>query len=186
MLKEILHERRSYRSFVPVEISDKVVHDLAYSAGLSASCFNNQPWNFIFVRDRDRLKLLFDAMSRGNEWTFDASMIIAVISRAEDDCKIHGRVYNLFDTGMATAYMMLRAWDLGLVAHAIGGYHENEVKEALNIPDDMQVITLLIVGKHTELPSRRLSEKQLHDEGHRPPRKSFEKYCFIDSYQKDQ
>ncbi len=183
-LREIIHKRRSYRSLVNVDISDEIVQDLAECASLSASCFNNQPWNYIFIRDEKQLELMQTAMSRGNTWTKGASMIIAVVSKEEDDCSVHGRIYNLFDTGMATAYLMLRAWDLGLVAHTIAGYSESKAKEILNIPDDMQLIALTIVGKHSEVPVGELSEKQLHDERKRPPRKSFSEFCHHNSYKK--
>ena len=57
-VKEAIKRRRAYRSLEPVEISDELIHDLAKSAGLSASCFNNQPWRFVFARDPKVLQRL--------------------------------------------------------------------------------------------------------------------------------
>ena len=62
---------------------------------------------------------------------------------------------------MATAFIILRATELGLVAHPIAGFDEDKVKEILGIPDDRRVITLVIVGKHMDTVSPVLSEKQL-------------------------
>jgi len=42
-LKEIIDKRRAYRSLAPAQITDELIEDLAGCAGLSASCFNNQP-----------------------------------------------------------------------------------------------------------------------------------------------
>jgi hypothetical protein len=51
-------------------------------------------------------------------------MIIAVFSQKDLDCiRRGGREYYLFDTGMATAFMILRAMGLGLVAHPIAGFN---------------------------------------------------------------
>ena len=86
-------------------------------------------------------------MSKTNAWIQTASLIIAVFSRPEDDCRIRGREYYLFDTGMATAFILLRATELGLVAHPIAGYDEKQVKNILDIPEEMKLITLVVVRK---------------------------------------
>ena len=80
---------------------------------------------------------------------------------------------------MATAFIILRATELGLVAHPIAGYKEDLVKEILGIPDDMQVITLLNVGKHSETISSLLSEKQVESEKERPERLSLEEFAYV-------
>ncbi len=121
-------------------------------------------------------------MSRGNEWTQYSSMIIAILSKKELDCDIKGREYFLFDTGMATAFMILRATELGLVAHPIAGFREAEVKNILNIPEDMKVITLVIVGKHSEEIKPLLTEKQAEAEAERPERLPLEKFAYYNKY----
>lgn len=161
-------------------ITDELIRDLAHAASLSASCFNNQPWRYVFVRDPQVLTNVCTAMAKGNQWTERASMIIAVCSRPELDCLIKDRVFNWFDTGMATALLILRATELGLVAHPIAGFRPLEVKPMLGIPDDMQLLTLVIVGKHTSVPDPVLSEKQLHDEVERPARLPLERIAYVD------
>jgi len=109
-------------------------------------------------------------------------MIIAVFSREDLDCRIKGRNYYLFDTGMATAFIMLRATELGLVAHPIAGYREDQVKEILGIPEDMRVITLVIVGQHSETISPLLSEKQVESEEERPERLPLEEFAYVNGF----
>ncbi|MEO0114835.1 MAG: nitroreductase family protein [candidate division WOR-3 bacterium] len=182
-VKTAIIQRRAYRSLEPVPIKEELVKDLAECAQLTCSCFNNQPWRFVFVYDPAMLKQLHSALSKGNEWCQFASMIIAVLSKKELDCQIKGRDYYLFDTGMATAFIILRATELGLVAHPIAGYDENKVKEILSIPDAMTVITLIIVGKHSDKINPVLSEKQVEAEKSRPERLPIEKFAFINQYQ---
>jgi nitroreductase len=170
-LMETITMRRAYRSLQPVAIDENMVRELATAASLSASCFNNQPWRFVFAYEKEALQKVKEAMSKGNQWTFAASLIIAVCSRRDLDCPNKGRELYIFDTGMATAFLILRATEMGLVAHPIAGYDEDKVKEALAIPAEMTVITLVNVGKHLLPPNELLSEKQKEGEKTRPERK---------------
>jgi nitroreductase len=170
-LMEIINMRRAYRSLQPVAIDEIMIRELATAASLSASCFNNQPWRFVFAYEKEALEKVKGAMSKGNKWAFAASMIVAVCSRRDLDCPNKDRELYIFDTGMATAFLILRATEMGLVAHPIAGYDEEKVKEALAIPADMTVITLVNVGKHLLPPNELLSEQQKEIEKTRPERK---------------
>lgn len=181
-VKEAIESRRAYRSLVPVEITEGLIKDLAECIRLTPSCFNNQPWRFVFVHDHDMLLKMREALSKGNEWVHDASMIVAVFSEMTLDCDIKGREYYLFDTGMATAFMILRATELGLVAHPIAGYNEQKVKDILQIPNDMKVITLVNVGKHSDKIDPKLSDKQIEWEKSRSERLPFEKFVYLNKY----
>ncbi len=169
-VKEAIQKRRAYRSLEHVDITDGLVQDLIECASIAPSCFNNQPWRYVFVYDPAQLEKMHGVMSQGNEWTFKASMIIAVFSKKEKDCIIRDREYYLFDTGMATAFIILRATELGLVAHPIAGFSPKKVREVLGIPEDWNVITLVNVGKKAIEINPVMSEKQIKDESTRPQR----------------
>ena len=179
-LRETIEERRAYRSLVPADIDRELIDELTNAAGLAPSCFNNQPWRFVFVVDYEIRNQVFSSLSEGNRWAHDASMIVAVYTEVDDDCVIDERRYYLFDTGMATAFLILRATDLGMVAHPIAGYDPDEVKKTLNIPEKATLITLVMVGRRTREISPVLSEKQAAAEKQRPARKSFDEIASID------
>ena len=181
-VSDIIKKRRAFRSLDPVEITDELIQDLALHAQLSASCFNNQPWRFLFVYDKDVLKEMHDVLSSGNEWAYEASMIIVVLSKKEYDCVIRERNYYQFDTGMATAFLILRATELGLVAHPIAGYSPKKTRAILGIPEDIDVITLVIVGKHSKKINPVLSEKQVRDEKKRPERFPLKDFVSFNRY----
>ena len=181
-VKQAISQRRAYRSLEPVDITEELIEDLAGNAQLSASCSNKQPWRYVFVHDPEVLSELHEALSRGNAWAKAASMIVAVFSRRDLDCLIKGREYYLFDTGMATAFLILRATELGLVAHPIAGYSEQKAKEVLRIPDEMTLITLVIVGRHSETISPVLSEKQIKSEKDRPERLTLREFVHFNRY----
>ena len=55
-VRQTINERRAYRSLESVEITEDLVKDLAKSIQLSPSCYNNQPWRFVFVFEEKALK----------------------------------------------------------------------------------------------------------------------------------
>lgn len=181
-VKKAINKRRAYRSLESVKITDELIKDLAESAQLAPSCMNKQPWNFIFIHDREQLERIFTTLSSGNKWVEKASLIIGVFSKPENDCIIGERLYYLFDTGMATAFIILRATELDLVAHPIAGFKEEEAKKVLGIPEEMSLITLVNIGKHSKEINPVLSEPMKLGEKQRPPRKKLEKFVFLNFY----
>jgi len=183
-LQEVIEKRRAYRSLLPAEINEETIELLSRTAQLAPSCFNKQPWRYVFVKDKQKLKELFSALSEGNRWAKKASMIIAVFSHRDLDCKIKKRIYYLLGTGMSIAILQLKAIEMGLVAHPIAGYDEEKAKEILKIPEKMKLITLIIVGKHNPEIDPELKEKQKKQEKERPERKPLSEFVFIDEYEK--
>jgi nitroreductase len=184
-VKEAIQKRRAYRSLEPVKITVELINDLSECAQITASCFNNQPWRFIFVYKPEILKKMFSALSSGNKWAHKASLIIVVLGKKEDDCVIYDRIYYRFDIGMATSAMILRATELDLVAHPIAGYSPNKTREILGIPQDIDVIALVIVGKHSNKIPNFLSEKQKKDEDNRPKRKRINEFICHNRYEEN-
>ncbi len=178
---DVIEKRSAYRALDYVEITDELIHNIAYTASRSASCANKQPWRFVFVRNKEKLTELHEALSGGNYWAKEASMLIAVYSKKEFDCVIGEREYYLFGTGMATAHLMLAIVNQGLVAHAMAGFDENLAKEILKIPEEIRLITLIAVGKKTDDLSK-LGDKHKEVEIKRSTRKEFEEYASIDEY----
>ena len=162
--------RRAYRSLERATVTGETARDLAGHALLAPSCFNKQPWRYVFVYERGTLERLHGALAKGNEWAQAASMIVAVYSRKDLDCDVQGREYYLFDVGLSTAFLVLRATELGLVAHPIAGFDEGVAKDILGIGEEMKLITLVIVGKHSDEIDYLLTEKQAEAEPERPER----------------
>ncbi len=181
-LMDIINSRRAYRSLDDIEITGEMIDKLAEAARLSPSCFNNQPWRYVFVRKEEKLKELHEALPGANEWATHSSMIIAPFSRADLDCQIKDREYFLFDTGLATAFMILRATEMGLVAHPMAGYDEKKAKEILEIPEEMRLICLIGVGTKSDEIKDYLTDKQVEWEKERPERMEKSEFVFKNTY----
>ncbi len=180
-VKEAIETRRAYRALGPVEVTDGIIKELATAAQLMPSCFNNQPWKFVFARSEGSLAKVKDCLSKGNDWAKNSSVIIAAFARKDYDCVIKEREFYLFDLGMAVSALVLRATELGLVAHPIAGFDNEKVRLALGIPEGNMVITLINVGKKIEdLAS--LTPQQAGGEAARPPRLALENIYSVDAY----
>lgn len=181
--EKLVNTRRAYRSLESIEITKDLIEETARIAQLAPSCFNKQPWRYIFVYEKDILtKLKDEGLSEGNKWARAASMIIAVFSRINMDCVIGERQYYLFDSGMATAYMILHITDQGLVAHPIAGFDPVKVKELLEIPIEMHLITLIIVGRKSDKIPDFFKDYQKKSEVDRPARKPLNEFIYMNKY----
>jgi len=181
-LQEVIEKRRALRTLGKVEITRELITRLAEAARLAASCNNNQPWRYVFVYNSPILNELFGSLTPGNYWAKKASLMIAVISKQDLDCAIGEREYYLFDTGMATAHLLLKATELGLVAHPMAGFNPEVARKVLNIPDIFNVITLIAVGERKAEVDPDLSEKHTQQELQRPPRREIDQFVFLNRY----
>lgn len=183
-LSKAIKERRALRSLGDFEVTHSIIKKLAKAAKLAPSCYNNQPWRYLFVYDEDKLKEMHSALSKGNEWAYKSPLIVAVLSKEDLDCVIaKTRKYYQFDTGISAGFMMLKATEMGLVAHPIAGYSPKNTRKILNIPKDMEVITLIVFGKIMEKPDSELSDKMQKVENNRPQRLPQEKFVFHNTFE---
>ncbi|MBN1391077.1 MAG: nitroreductase family protein [Candidatus Thermoplasmatota archaeon] len=180
-LDQVIEKRRSRRAYDPVEITDDMVKKLLQAAGLAPSCSNNQPWRFVLVRDPQQLDRLFGTLSGGNYWMKKASMVVAVFTEKGTDCDVQGVQYEMFDTGMATALLLLKATEMGLLTHPVAGFNKEKAKDVLGLGELFILITLIGVGKGSEDTSG-LSEKHREQEVSARVRRPHEEISFMDRY----
>lgn len=164
--------RRAKRVLGPRPVGPEKVSGLVEAMRLSASCNNNQPWRVVICRRPDALAKARLALSKGNAWATRAPVIFVVAARQEDDCHglSDGRDYFLFSCGLAVGQMLVRAIDLGMIAHPIAGYDPLALKRELGIPEEYVAIAMVIIG-YPEGDASLLSEKQRAIELERPDRK---------------
>lgn len=179
---EAILARRALRVLSDGPLDEDVPFMLAEAARLAPSCFNNQPWRFVLVQDEPSLSSLKDVLASSNRWATRAPLIIVVAAKRDDDCKLSdNRDYFLFDCGLAVGQLVLRAVDLGLIAHPIAGYDPKEVKRVLQIPDEYVVITLVICA-HPGDDHGLLTEKQREAEPKRPERNPIGEAFFLNEW----
>ena len=179
---ELVSKRRAYRKLKTVEITPEIIKELVEITKFAPSCDNKQPWRFVFIYDKIKLSKLNESFHKKNKWVNNASLLVGVFSASDLDCKIEDREYYLFDTGIAVTYIMLRATEMGLVAHPTSYYDEKKAKQIMNVPDNMNLITILAVGKRTDTINIKLTPDQEEAEIERPRRLSLQYSNFMNFY----
>lgn len=182
-VKDAIVNRRAYRSLKKTEVTEEMISELAQAAALAPSCANYQPWRYVFVYEEKMLQALWEGLSQGNRWAQTAPLLIAVFSQKDLDCVIKDRLYYQFDTGLATGFLILRAMEMGLVAHPMAGFKPEKVHERLGIPKEMEIITVIAVGPKDDELNPHLSQNQIVSESNRPERIPSSEFVFHNRYE---
>ncbi|OQX86705.1 hypothetical protein B6D60_05615 [candidate division KSB1 bacterium 4484_87] len=172
----LLHERKATRAISTNPLSDEVIEKLMEAAQLSASCFNKQPWRFLFLTEKEPLERGRQALARGNNWALKAPLLIIGFSMSDLDCKLpDGREYYLFDLGMATQNIMLQATELNLVARPMAGFDPEIIKRGFGISDEFEVYIMIAVGEEGDLSEldEKLQERSQEPRVRNPLRDNF-------------
>jgi nitroreductase len=64
----------------------------------------------------------------------------------------------------------------------IAGFSPKKIREVLGIPEEYQVITLIIVGKRASKPNPVLNDGQINAEHKRPERKPVQDFIHLNRY----
>ena len=147
LMIDILQKRKASRAISMEKLSHELIEKIMTAAQLSASCYNNQSWRFLFLTDQEALEKGRKALSAGNSWALKAPLLIIGFSKPDLDCQSKdGRKYYLFDLGMATQLILLQATELNLIARPMAGFSPQVVKQEFNLPPDYEPYVMIAVG----------------------------------------
>lgn len=150
--------RWSPRALRSEPISQERVLALFEAARWAPSCFNEQPWLFLYaVGEEDRGKVL-GLLTDGNRlWAGKAPLLAVLFAKksfAEDGSPNY---WASFDCGAAWMSLALQARMLGLFAHAMGGFDRSAAVSDLgvdgNVYDAVCVIAVGRYGDPSSLPA---------------------------------
>ncbi len=169
--------RRSRRALSGKRVGRAKLKRMLEAARWAPSCFNNQPWRFVVVDDKDSLARVHEALWDGNYWVRKAPVLIAPVTNRESGCNLKdGRDSYLFDLGLAVENLILAGVNEGLIVHPIIGFSPDGLRDALAIPPSHQVPFLVIVAYQGSLEG--LSDKHKADERAARDRKPLDEIVF--------
>lgn len=147
-LDNIFIERWSPRAFAPQPIADEDIDTMFEAARWSPSCFNEQPWRFVFAKHPDELKKFQSALAESNQpWATKAPLLAFAFSKKRFTHNDKPNRWADFDVGAAWMALTLQAHKLGLHTHAMGGF---DTDKAFNVTrmdsDEYNVICAIAVG----------------------------------------
>lgn len=171
---DAIMQRRSIYQFKPEAIPTEKITSILEAARWAPSYANSQPWEFITVTD-SKLKQEVAEIARetmaAHAGIEGAHVIIATCVDPEKD------PYHFIEDGaVATQNMALAAHSLGLATYWVGILSstndrksvEHRIKEVLDIPERIRVISLLPIG----VPAYSIEKE----------RKRLEEICHVDKY----
>ena len=152
---EAIKKRRSVRGYLDRPIENKKLNLILESARLAPSASNRQEWRFIVVKDKSTRERLMRA-AKDQSFVGEAPVVIACCA---DEPSNHvmtcGQLCYPIDIAIAIEHMVLKATEEGLGTCWIGAFYEDKVKEILNIPDNIWVVQMLILGYAKKGSSRK-------------------------------
>ena len=172
-------ERWSPRSFADTPLGDEDVASLFEAARWSPSCFNEQPWLFVYGRSSEDHGRIADLLPDGNRvWAEKAPLLGVVFARRGFTRNGKPNRWAQFDSGAASFGLALQAQKLGLAAHFMGGFDADASYEALGVSkDEYEAMAAFAVGhqgeatalpedlREREAPSDRLERRAIAIEG---------------------
>ncbi|MDD4239216.1 MAG: nitroreductase family protein [Desulfotomaculaceae bacterium] len=163
-----ISERRSVRAYQGTEVDEEKINQIIEAGRLAPSAANRQEWKFIVVRNHEtRQKLASAANNQG--FLGEAPVVIVCCAMESKVIMPCGQLAYTVDLSIATAYMILAAYELDLGTCWIGAFKEEEVKKVLDIPNHIRVVSLFPVGYPAQNPAGR-------------PRKSREQILCFEKY----
>lgn len=145
---DLLLKRTARRSISTEPLTAAVVDELIEAARLTPSCYNKQPWRFLFLQGEEALEKGREALAEPNRaWAGRAPLLVVGYSQRESDCVLpDGRAYHEFDLGMSVMNLILAATHLGLVARPMAGFNPAGIKEAFGLEEADEPLVMVAIG----------------------------------------
>jgi nitroreductase len=121
--------------------------ELLFEAARSApSSWNHQPARYIAIKDVENIHKVCRHLHLTNKWAKHAAGLIVQVAHPDDDDRIAGKDYYLYDCGLAMMSLVYQAQVLGITARQMIGFDEASVKASLDIPERYQIVVITAIG----------------------------------------
>ena len=136
---EAVQQRKSIRAYQDKPVPREKLERILEAGRLAPSAANIEPWHFIVVTDKEKRK----ALSKGLYAKFLPQTPVVIVvcgdKKASPD-------WYAVDSSLAVENMVLTAVNEGLGTCCVGSFDEADVKAALKVPDNLEVLVMIAVG----------------------------------------
>jgi nitroreductase len=159
---EAIRTKQAVRQFTSQPVEPEKVEAILNAGRRSQSSKNQQPWQFIIVRDRATLEALSKLGTYAGHIAGAAFAVVLVSNGAGN--------WPDFDLGQAAAYMQLAGWELGIGSCIAAIYESDKAKALFGIPAEMACWCAISFGypspDHTpaKLGGRKPLDQIVHEE----------------------
>lgn len=138
--------RKSIRKYKDTKVSDEVVEELLRAGMAAPSAGNEQPWEFVVLRDKEIMKKITEVHPY-SKMLLNTDVAIVVCG---DESKEVFKGFWVQDCSAATENILVAAEDKGLGAVWLGVYPMHDrvdaIKEILNLPAGVIPLSIIPVG----------------------------------------
>ena len=146
--------RTSIRKYTDQPVSKTDIETLLRAGMAAPTAVNRQPWHFVAVTDKAKLKEL--SGGRGGMLE-QCALAIVVCGNMEKTMQGKGQEFWIQDCSAATENILLAANALGLGAVWTGGYPMEErvasISKALKLPETIIPLCTIVIGHPAESPT---------------------------------
>ncbi|MDR7402097.1 MAG: nitroreductase family protein [Armatimonadota bacterium] len=128
--------KRDLRTFIDRPLPPEVLRRILNAGRMSGSSRNRQPWHFVVVRDRARLRELATLGRFAQHVATAAAAVVLVV----DDAAA------LFDAGRCAQNIMLAAWAHGVASCPATLHRAEEAKAFLGVPPERVLAAAISLG----------------------------------------
>jgi nitroreductase len=173
---DLLRRRRSIRRYTRKRIDERTLGLLAETLLRSPSSRSIQPWEFIFVDDRELLTKLSEAKEHGSAFLKNAQLGIVVCADSTrsdvwiEDCSIASILVQMVaqSLGLGTCWIQIRNR-----RHSPKKTSEAYVRGLLGLPRQIKVESIISIGypaeKKKPVPKSRLEYRKISQNRLSPP-----------------
>jgi nitroreductase len=137
---EAIRAKRAIRQFQDKPLPDEVVKIILNAGRLAQSSRNTQPWHFVAIRNKVRLKALSELGNFAGHLA-GASLGVAILTSLPEE-----RFSVMFDAGQAAAYMQLAGWELGVGSCLVSIHEPDQARDLLGFPYDWHIRIAISFG----------------------------------------
>ena len=146
--------RTSIRQYTDQPVSKADIETLLRAGMAAPTAVNRQPWHFVAVTDKAKLKELSGGRGRMLE---QCALAIVVCGNMDKALQGKGQGYWIQDCSAATENILLAAHALGLGAVWTGVYPMDErvaaVSKAVKLPETIIPLCVIVIGHPAESPT---------------------------------
>jgi nitroreductase len=136
---EAITTRKALRAFAPDAVEPEKLKQIIDAGRHAMSARNLQPWQFVIIYDRDRIREI-GALCATGKFVSNAPAAIIVLKDASNTR------WADIDCAQAVQNMATAAWSVGLGTCWVGNFDRPKIAQMLAIPQQWAIFTILAFG----------------------------------------
>ena len=138
-------ERWSPRSFTAQAVEAATLRSLFEAARWAPSCFNEQPWHFVYATKEPELSRFKGLLGEFNQaWNAPVPVLAFLVARRHFRRNEKPNAWAEMDCGAAWMSLALQARSMGLATHAMAGFDAERAYGELGVPRETHAVLCAI------------------------------------------